>query len=68
MNQRSKVPVYCNNCGKLRITEFVDWLGSRFKVCSMDCFKDMEVKWACSMVGQEYPPKKKDAPQDKDPT
>jgi hypothetical protein len=68
MSRYSKVKIYCNNCGKELFIEYHNMMGRTFKVCSPDCIKQMQLKEACSIMGTEYPPKKKDASQDKDPT
>ena len=68
MSPYSKVQVFCNNCGKDMMMEYYKMMGKTFKVCSSDCLKQMQLKEACSLMGQEYPPKKKDDTQEKDPT
>lgn len=55
----SKVQVFCNNCGKEMMIEYHKLMGREFKVCSSECIKAIELKRACSILGQEYPPKPK---------
>jgi len=51
-----KIPVFCNNCGKSLFVEFSGLIGRNWRVCSMDCHHEMEIKYACSIVGQEFDP------------
>ena len=36
---------------------FVEWtnlMGREFKVCSIECIKEIELKRACSIMGEDY--------------
>jgi hypothetical protein len=50
----SKVKFYCNNCGKELLIEWTNLMGREFKVCSIDCIREMHLKSACSIMGTEY--------------
>lgn len=61
----SKVQIFCNNCGKEMFIEYDRVMGREFKVCSSECIKAMQLKRACSIMGQEYLPVKHET-KDKD--
>jgi hypothetical protein len=55
----SKVQFFCNNCGKEMMIEYHHLIGREFKVCSVDCLHEMELKRASSILNEEYKPKVK---------
>jgi hypothetical protein len=55
----SKVQMFCNNCGKEMMIEYYRLIGREYKVCSIDCLHEIELKRACSILNEEYKPKDK---------
>lgn len=54
----SKVPVHCNNCGNLFMTDFSQWDG---RFCSApNCAKEFQRKRAAATLGEEYFTKKEE--------
>ena len=53
----SKVQIFCNNCGREMFIEWERVIGREVKVCSMECMREIELKRASSIIGEEYKPK-----------
>ena len=52
----SKQTVYCNACGKKMEIEPHKLIGRLFRVCSMQCNREMEWRQALSSTNSEYRP------------
>lgn len=50
----SKVEIYCNNCGKKLYIEYPRAIGREYKVCSIECLRELELKKSYSITGSEY--------------
>jgi len=50
----SKQKIFCNACGKKLFTEIPNVIGRSFRVCSMDCFKEMNWRETLSIMDKEY--------------
>lgn len=48
----SKQKIYCNACGKEMLIEYPKIIGREFKVCSMECLKECELRLATSVLGK----------------
>ena len=54
----SLVPVHCNNCGDLFITNFLQYDG---RFCCTRCANEFKVRRAASVLGKEYKQKEETA-------
>ncbi len=48
----SKVPLHCNNCGGIMMTDFRSYDG---RFCCEECKTDYELKRAVSIIGGSWP-------------
>lgn len=49
----SKQICYCNNCGVKLVIEFHKLIGKTYKVCSLECLHEIELKDIKSNLGAE---------------
>ena len=60
MSLFSKQVIYCNACGKRFEEIFGRLIGRSFKVCSLDCHREIEWRDVLSTMGQPYQERKDD--------
>ena len=53
MSLYTKQQFYCNACGKELSVEWAKMLGRTFKVCSLECVKEIEMRVCKSILGEE---------------
>jgi hypothetical protein len=52
---RSKQKIFCNACGGEMFRE-LPGMGREYKVCTVECLREMQWREACSLLGHEYKP------------
>lgn len=52
----SKQKVFCNACGKELHIELNGVIGRNWRVCSLQCNREMEWRSALSLLNKEYEP------------
>ncbi len=57
--------IYCNSCGKRFEAVFSRLIGRNFKVCSLDCHREIEWRDVLSTMGQPYTPDPAKGKEDK---
>lgn len=50
----SKQKIFCNACGKGMLKEFPHVIGRSFKVCSVECLKEIQWRQTLSTLGSDY--------------
>lgn len=55
MSLYSKQKIFCNACGKEEFRE-LPGMGREYKVCSIDCLRDMQYREINSILGKDYIP------------
>jgi hypothetical protein len=53
----SKQKVFCNSCGVEMFIELSDVIGREWRVCSVDCLKEMKWRHYLSGMGKKYKPR-----------
>jgi hypothetical protein len=56
MSLWSKQQFFCNTCGKELYINLSGVLGRDFKVCSIECVREMQTRYVKSMLNVEYEP------------
>jgi hypothetical protein len=53
----SKQKIFCNCCGKEMFIEIPKVYGRNFRVCSIECVKEIQWRETLSICGKEYQPR-----------